>query len=487
MHLSKLFIEVQLGMLTDEKIQQIVSELFTQALAGFEEFRIEKLKEASAVEKDIANLSKGTLKELLRKNSSEFFMCLANLALEEKGIAIEPDSLQYKKLLREMLKMFSEVCAIEKERAEGNFWNDYDKHHSYTSIVTQNSQASLPKKKKSIALSELFEKYAKEKKMGGNWRPKTELDFNSYIETLIEIIGDIEVGNIDNQLMLNYRDKLAKLPANRKKIRKYRTKSIPEILQMQNVTPMSITTVNGHLSFASTLLKWGVKRGFIDKNYAEGLVYRTKVKPSDERNIYDTADLLKIIHYIATIKHNVHTERYWVPLIAMLSGLRLNEICQLHKQDIYEIDGVYCFDINNNASKKRLKSLSSARKIPIHPILIELGLIGYVKKIKVEHIWPQLKYDKTNGYGYLFQKWFQRTNRSKITTNPKKTFHSFRHSFTDNLKQKEINGQLISEIVGHSTDSITMNRYGKSYNLRIMLDAMNQLDYDFDIIKELEL
>ena len=463
LHLSELFIKVQCGILTNERIHEIVTKIFTQALAGFENIQIKKPYQTSEIK--------------------EF---IADFILDVENELIDENSFQYKKFLCELLKMFAEICLIQQESSNGNFLNEYEGNFSYTATALKGFRKQ-DHPKPSIKLSQLYEQFSHEQKTSGNWMPKTELDYQSYLETLVEIVTDININHIDNQLMLDYRDKLVQLPSNRRKIQKYRNKSIPEIITMNNVKTMSLRTVNCHLSFVSSLLRWGTKRGFLEKNFAEGLTYKTKTKASDERSVYDIEDFQKIINHLAIIKNNnFKQERYWVPLIAMLSGLRLNEACQLFKNDIYEIDDIYCFDVNDDDPKKRLKSLSAKRKIPIHPILIKLGFLEYVKKVKTKHIWHNLTFNDKNGYGHLFQKWFQRINRKKITKDPKKTFHSFRHSFTDNLKQKGISGQLISEIVGHSTDSITMNRYGKSYNLEIMLEAINQLDYGIDIIKELE-
>jgi len=480
--LDELFCKIESGMLTDEKIHELISSIFTRALDAYEHIRIETPHKNQETEQFIANFPKEKLKELLSKNRTAPFKPFADMILEEAGISIDKESIQYKKLLRELLKMFSEVCAIEKERADGNFLNDYDKQQSYTktALLTNTATLSTKKAQTSITISELFAKYKDEKKRSGQWRPKTEIDLVSYCETLIDIVGDICLDTIDHQLMLDYRDSLIKLPANRKKVSKYRDKPIDELLKMPNIEPMTLRTANNHLSTVSSLCKWAVKRGFMKANYAEGLVYRLKIKASEERSIYDKDDLMRICTVLKGINKNGSTERYWIPLIAMLSGMRMNEVCQLYKEDIKQLDGIWCIDINNEKDKN-IKSVGGIRIIPIHPILLDLGLESYVKSVRSKHLWGKLKYNEKNGYAHLFQKWYQRLNRREITQDDRKTFHSFRHTFTNCLKQKGVDGQLISEIVGHSTGNITMERYGKSYKPQIMLEAMNKLDYGFDV------
>ncbi|MAE08568.1 MAG: hypothetical protein CL661_07395 [Bacteroidetes bacterium] len=42
----------------------------------------------------------------------------------------------------------------------------------------------------------------------------------------------------------------------------------------------------------------------------------------------------------------------------------------------------------------------------------------------------------------------------------KKSFHSLRHSFANELKQAGVNEQVASELLGHESQSITYGRFG---------------------------
>jgi integrase len=68
-------------------------------------------------------------------------------------------------------------------------------------------------------------------------------------------------------------------------------------------------------------------------------------------------------------------------------------------------------------------------------------------------------------------KWYQNFNRQEVTKNPKRVFHSFRHTLANNLKQKEVQEVIIAEILGHSVSSMTMSRYGKRYEPKVLLEA----------------
>jgi len=255
------------------------------------------------------------------------------------------------------------------------------------------------------------------------------------------------------------------------------------VLDMMNsspppdITPMSITTVNKHISRFSTLMKHCIKEGYIKDNPAVGLKIKQKRRPDEERKAYTTDDLKRIVANLPPKEDK--PERYWIPLIGMLSGLRLDEACQLSTEDVKEIDGVWCFDVNDSQAKK-LKTHSSNRIVPVHPALITLGFLGHVETMNAlghPRLWMNLQWREADGYGNAVGKWFQRFNRQHVTSDPLKTFHSFRHTFADTLKQLGIQEALISELMGHANGNITTGRYGKRYKAGGLLEAVCKLDY----------
>ena len=72
---------------------------------------------------------------------------------------------------------------------------------------------------------------------------------------------------------------------------------------------------------------------------------------------------------------------YWSFLIGIFSGMRTNETAQLRIEDIIKKGNVWMISIDE-AEGKSVKTTSSIRKVPVHPTLISLGFIDYVKIIK---------------------------------------------------------------------------------------------------------
>ena len=92
--------------------------------------------------------------------------------------------------------------------------------------------------------------------------------------------------------------------------------------------------------------------------------------------------------------------------------MRLNEICQLHLEDIHETDeGVYVFDVRERKGVTNTKTSSSERLVPLHDFLrVDLNLPGYVAKLRGEgqtRLFPDLKKGR-DGYGQAASRWFSR-------------------------------------------------------------------------------
>lgn len=156
---------------------------------------------------------------------------------------------------------------------------------------------------------------------------------------------------------------------------------------------------------------------------------------------------------------------FWVPILALFTGARLNELCQLDRSDIVKIDGIWCIYINNK-NGKRLKNLSSARVIPLHSVLVrDLSFIEFTQSHQDPKLFPEIS-ESAVGYGQSLSKWFNRTYRKNVGVgqgSERKDFHSFRHTFANYFKQSiDVQEFRVSELLGHKgASSITYGRYGK--------------------------
>jgi len=161
---------------------------------------------------------------------------------------------------------------------------------------------------------------------------------------------------------------------------------------------MSTTTINKLLTLFGSIMLHCVKEGHINSNPVEGLKIQRKKRADEERKVYTPDDIKKIVANLPEPASK--PERYWIPLIGMFSGMRMGEICGLHIDDVKQVDGIWCFNVDDE-DDKRLKNLSSKRVVPVHPYLIQGGFISFVDKLRgkgFKRLWPDLYRRESDGH-----------------------------------------------------------------------------------------
>ena len=142
---------------------------------------------------------------------------------------------------------------------------------------------------------------------------------------------------------------------------------------------------------------------------------------------------------------------------------------------------------------KSLKTVNAIRQVPIHPRLIELGLLEYVDALKAagyDRLFPELKHNKIKGYRAAASKWFNENYFGKVLGFPrdgKKTFHSLRHTFINAVDEFESNERTIAQLVGHVRGSTTaMTTYRKDADVGEQFGVISQLRYSLPDIAEFD-
>ena len=84
-----------------------------------------------------------------------------------------------------------------------------------------------------------------------------------------------------------------------------------------------------------------------------------------------------------------------------------------------------------------------------------------------------------NGYGEQVSKWFNRTLLPKVLAERDGlAFHSFRHTVATQLKQHGVELAYAQAIMGHSSGSITYDRYAKEVEVNRLKSVL------MDVYKE---
>lgn len=243
----------------------------------------------------------------------------------------------------------------------------------------------------------------------------------------------------------------------------------------------------------NTLLRFAVRRARVIKvNPAADITIDVKSDPEEQVQPFDPAALQAIFSspiYAedARPEGGCGEAAYWLPLLALYTGARLNELGQLRPRDIVELpyvnrDGeeqqaAVIKIVADKAEGLKLKNAWSARRVPIHGELVRLGFLQYVeaaRKSGQARLFPELKPDKYGTITANWSKWFGRYLRKTCkVTDERMRFHSFRHAFKDYAREAEIAEDVSDAITGHKGEAVA-RQYGSSlaYPLRPMVNGM---------------
>lgn len=78
--------------------------------------------------------------------------------------------------------------------------------------------------------------------------------------------------------------------------------------------------------------------------------------------------------------------------------------------------------------------------------------------------------------GHAPSKWFGRYKTKQGITDSRKTFHSFRHTLIDDLRDAGVQDSLIKRIAGHEDGAVTFSIYGSRSPLKAMAEALQRIE-----------
>jgi integrase len=280
-------------------------------------------------------------------------------------------------------------------------------------------------------------------------------------------------------MIREYKDMLLQIPRLKPRSKHM---TLPEIVRYSRSNKIddliSPSTVNKNIKSMSAVLSWAENNGYFDtvSNWSNPA---NKVR-ADESNkkprLPFNDDDIKLI--FDEDYNSLTDSKFWIPLISLYSGARLEEIGQLLISDIKK-DKEFSFwymDINEVEEGKRLKNKSATRLIPIHNKIIELGFLEYLgnsgrifkdlnRKSSSDKLTPKVS------------KWFGGYRHKKGVVGTQKAFHSFRHLFKDVVRKQIANEELSDAITGHSNSSIG-RKYGLGYGLEKLNEGVQSLQFD---------
>jgi integrase len=249
---------------------------------------------------------------------------------------------------------------------------------------------------------------------------------------------------------------------------------------------LSSTTIQRHLSALIGLFRYAKEHGrYQGDNPAAGFRFPRTRRARDERPAWTPPKQLEALFRSPIwTEPEIRDHRYWLPLLGAYAGVRLEEGCQLHVDDVRTEDGIAFLDIRPGDGKQ-LKSRAAKRRVPLHPLLIAAGFLRHVEDARRRGsvlVFPELE-GRRGGpdkrLGARVTPAFTAYRRAIGQYEPGRDFHALRHSFTTALEEAGVSRQFIDESTGHEGAGET-SRYAKGASLKVLNEAVARLDYGFD-------
>ncbi|MBL7310540.1 site-specific integrase [Escherichia coli] len=227
------------------------------------------------------------------------------------------------------------------------------------------------------------------------------------------------------------------------------------------------STINKLLTKAKMCLDYGLMNGQLEgRNPIERMKLTKDI--DSKRRAFTDEELERLLGRVEAeyqfTRHTAHTTseaRRWASLVSVITGARAAEVCHLTKRDIVTLDnGLVCIDINEDGEGKSVKNKHSVRLVPLTDGAYGFDLASFLE-------WVYMQPDEGPLFGMTpsaYSSWFNsRVITEALPDAENVSLHSLRHWLATRMKERGVNLVDAQGILGHSSQSITYDLYGKGH------------------------
>lgn len=346
----------------------------------------------------------------------------------------------------------------------------------------------------------------------------------SGIGLFMEFEGDLPLGEIDVDRLRAFRDeRLSQLVARENQVRvRFKTRCMAESIKAVEGLDwprMSAAERDLRMQWIARMFRWLKEQKWIAEDPTTALrgesvesKAQRKVTALTRRPRLPFAD-----HHLVLIfsepwfrtgtgkQTNLGTFRefspfhYWLPILGLYTGARINELCQLWLDDVGQTEaGTWYLDMNENTADKSLKRQKdssicwSKRRVPIHPDVVALGFDAWCDRMRQEgfkRVFPDLSWNEKTHYAKepirFMSALFSRLGMPRDNT---LVFHSFRHTFNNALARLTCSPELRKRLMGHEPGAgVNEQHYLDAFTPEEGLVVVKQLPYKLPTIAQFDI
>ncbi|GFE75185.1 site-specific integrase [Novosphingobium sp. TCA1] len=355
---------------------------------------------------------------------------------------------------------------------------------------------------RSKTVTALVEAYKADKWDG--WSLSSRAAVEAPFRILNEVLGDQPAVEIDRETAREIFSIVRAMPAGLGKNKDLKGLSILAAVERGRTLGLPVLgpkTVNssymGHISAA---FGWAEKEGWLVKNPFVGLTAADPVADQDKRDAFTGPQLSKLFNSAPWDRPHVkgakYPGRYWIPLVALFTGMRLAEIGGLRVMDVETLDGFLSLRVRPHEFRS-IKTKESRRDIPVPKALQALGLLQYIEERRKDAkpgdlLFPDVRTNVNGKVAAKIGEWFAAHVRTSGIVGTKLGVHSFRHNFEDRLRAVGVSGSAEALAVSGRSVAGSQSIYGTAgaagggfplANLLSVLEMVQYADLNLDHLK----
>lgn len=339
---------------------------------------------------------------------------------------------------------------------------------------------------------ETFEHWKREHIRAGG--PKKSIsEFETQVRRFVDFRGNKRVSEVTKKDIIAFKDAMLNYPARcpSELVGKPFARIVEWGKENEDAPKLAAKTINEKvLASLRAVFTCAVERADIESNPAAGVRLKSNGQQVRPRLPYAAEELGGIFG------SPVFVEKYrpaggadeaskWMPLLALFTGARLEEIAIIEVSDIKEetaIPYIHIKTYNDDGTPRRVKNNFARRKVPIHTKLVELGFLKFVagqRRRKATRLFPGVRSTREK-QSAAFSQWYGRYAR-KYVPDRQKSFHSFRHTFKRAMREGRVEKALRDAVMGHShsdeAELYGLDEDGQGFSIELLREAVETVNF----------
>lgn len=311
------------------------------------------------------------------------------------------------------------------------------------------------------------------------WRGQASKQNQATYRMFLEWCGDRPVQAYGKADVASFRDMLRHLPPNWSRSPTLRDTPLKEIIAQAKAAGsegLAKKTIKRHFSALGRFVDDCIERGFHDgPNLFHGQKWKNVGRAGMKRTMWEGEELAKLFDSpIWNGRHSrfrskpgpniIRDSYFWLPILGLYHGNRLEEFAQLRRQDVKQIAGIWVLHITDE-SGGQVKNDQSKRLVPLHPEMQRLGFIEYVTETAPDPaslVFPDLRPNgPDNKLSHDWSGEFTRYRQDIGVYRKGLDYHSFRHGVTTKLYEAGVSDGLVDDLTGHEGEGESRKTYNK--------------------------